>query len=178
MKVVTANKINRLWRNGVLAKMIAKTKVLNTAEEIEANTSAENVAGALVAKELYNNLMCLNDSGKIENFHVGEDGKPYITYKVGADSVSKKLGNGNGNFEFPEKLTIEVAVGSNPWGSLQSYDYGNVTLPTFGYHYYKSSSDNKEIDISNLNTITLSVSSSSQGREKTTIFTFYNQSEG
>ena len=56
MKVVTANKINRLWRNGVLAKMIAKTKVLNTAEEIEANTSAENVAGALVAKELYNNL--------------------------------------------------------------------------------------------------------------------------
>lgn len=57
MKVVTANKINRLWRNGVLAKMIAKTKVLNTAEEIEANTSAENVAGALVAKELYNNLM-------------------------------------------------------------------------------------------------------------------------
>ena len=128
--------------------------------------------------ELYNNLMCLNDSGKIENFHVGEDGKPYITYKVGADSVSKKLGNGNGNFEFPEKLTIEVAVGSNPWGSLQSYDYGNVTLPTFGYHYYKSSSDNKEIDISNLKTITLSVSSSSQGREKTTIFTFYNQSEG
>ncbi len=47
MKVVTANKINRLWRNGVLAKMIAKTKVLNTAEEIEANTSAENVAGGV-----------------------------------------------------------------------------------------------------------------------------------
>ena len=127
---------------------------------------------------LTNNLIALNDGGAIKGMDAREDGV-YITYVPtdGADAVTKKLGSGNGNFEFPEKLTIEVAVGSNPWGSLQSYDYGNVTLPTFGYHYYKSSSNNKEIDISNLNTITLSASSSSQGREKTTTFTFYNQSE-
>lgn len=30
----------------------------------------------------------------IEGFSVGNDGKPYITYKVGADSVTKKLGSG------------------------------------------------------------------------------------
>lgn len=82
MKVVTANKINRLWRNGVLAKMIAKTKVLNTAEEIEANTSAENVAGALVAKELINNLA----HGQIE-FDIDSDGKGFWR-AVGADTWS------------------------------------------------------------------------------------------
>ena len=39
------------------------------------------------------NLVELTDSGNIENFSVGEDGSPYITFKVGADSVTKKLGS-------------------------------------------------------------------------------------
>lgn len=43
--------------------------------------------------EVTNNLTALNDNGTIEDFHIGEDGKPYITYKVGADTVSKKLGD-------------------------------------------------------------------------------------
>lgn len=57
MKMISANKLNRLWRNGVVAKMVAKTKVLKTMEEIVANTNAENVAGATTVKELNNNLI-------------------------------------------------------------------------------------------------------------------------
>lgn len=56
MKMISANKLNRLWKNGVVAKMVAKTKVLKTMEEISANTSEENVAGATAVKELSNNL--------------------------------------------------------------------------------------------------------------------------
>lgn len=104
MKVVTANKINRLWRNGVLAKMIAKTKVLNTAEEIEANTSAENVAGALVAKELYNNLKgfepILDSTGKITG---------YKTSVGGADTVfpfSAKLTSYGGSYTGNQTIPI------------------------------------------------------------------------
>lgn len=38
-------------------------------------------------------LNTLTDSGNIEFFSVGADGSPYITYKAGADSVTKKLGS-------------------------------------------------------------------------------------
>ncbi len=52
MKLVTANKLNRFWKNGVVAKMVAKTKILKTMEEVTANTNDENVAGAGVVAEL------------------------------------------------------------------------------------------------------------------------------
>ncbi len=55
-KMISANKLNRFWKNGVLARMIAKTKVLKTMEEISANTNAENVVGATVAAEIIDNL--------------------------------------------------------------------------------------------------------------------------
>lgn len=60
MKLITANKLNRLWQNGFLPKLglkIDKTKVLTTIEQVSANTNPENIAGAAVAKELNNNLM-------------------------------------------------------------------------------------------------------------------------
>ena len=40
-------------------------------------------------------LSQFSDNGKVTNFSVGKDGSPYITYKVGADSVTKKLGSAN-----------------------------------------------------------------------------------
>ena len=99
MKLVTANKINRLWENGILAKMVAKTKVLNTPEEIEANTSAENVTGALVTKELYNNLKgfepILDSTGKITG---------YKTSVGGADTVFPF----SGNYTVVFRLTINT----------------------------------------------------------------------
>lgn len=42
--------------------------------------------------EVNTNLTELTDSGNVQSFSIGEDGFPYITYKVGADSVTKKLG--------------------------------------------------------------------------------------
>ncbi|MCM1134364.1 MAG: hypothetical protein NC400_02210 [Clostridium sp.] len=43
---------------------------------------------------LNNNLTQLKGGGQIIDFHVGDDGKPYITYEAGADTVVKKLGSG------------------------------------------------------------------------------------
>lgn len=56
------------------------------------------VTGALVQQkenleEVNTNLSTLTDSGNIEFFSVGADGSPYITYKAGADTVTKKLGS-------------------------------------------------------------------------------------
>ena len=93
MKLATANKINRLWNNGVLAKMVAKTKVLKTLEEVAASTNEENVMGAPAGKELINKL----NGCSLEQ--VGED-----FYIVGADSVRKKLGKLN--FVLSTSVTI------------------------------------------------------------------------
>ena len=59
MKLITANKLNRFWENGILPKLgekIDKVKVLTTTEQVSANTNSENVASALVTKELINDL--------------------------------------------------------------------------------------------------------------------------
>ena len=46
------------------------------------------------------------------SFFIGEDGDPYATYKVGADTVTKKLGNLN------MKINLEIvsAIDTNPNG--------------------------------------------------------------
>lgn len=77
MKIITANKLNRLWENGIIAKMVGKSRVLNTTEEVSANTNAENVTGALAAKEIINDL--------VSNVYVGTDGKIHVV-KGGADT--------------------------------------------------------------------------------------------
>lgn len=65
-----------------------------TLEEIAASVGsvADYVPDADAVKTLNNNL-ALKIPADITNFSVGEDGEPYITYKVGADSVTKKLGS-------------------------------------------------------------------------------------
>ena len=50
MKIITANKLNRLWNNGFV------DKVLKTKEEIMANTEPDNLPSALAVKELNDNL--------------------------------------------------------------------------------------------------------------------------
>lgn len=75
-KMISANKLNRLWRNGVVAKMVAKVKVLKTMEEIEANTDQENVAGAAAVAELSNKLAgqpewIKDATGKITGYRFG-----------------------------------------------------------------------------------------------------------
>lgn len=59
MKHVSANKLNKLWKDGILPALLGKidrTKVLTTMEQVEANTNAENIASALVIGQLNNNL--------------------------------------------------------------------------------------------------------------------------
>lgn len=86
MKLITANKLKRLWNNGIIPKLLEKldkTRVLTSKEQVQANTNAENVVGALVAKEL------INDLG---GYSFGEtpDGKPGYR-KPGADAVTPFL---------------------------------------------------------------------------------------
>lgn len=71
---------------------VVSESVIDSLEGINANSTAGLKAGALAVKELNTNFNTKVPSS-IEGFSVGEDGKPYITYKVGADSVRKKLGN-------------------------------------------------------------------------------------
>lgn len=97
MIIVSLNKLNRLWKNGILPKLnekVGNAKVLSNIEEIEANTDASNIAGALALKEVNNDLTALTDSGAITGMDAREDGV-YITYvpTSGADAVTKKLGN-------------------------------------------------------------------------------------
>lgn len=120
--------------------------------------------------ELNNNLTSLNDNGQIENFHIGEDGKPYITYKVGADTVSKKLG------DLPDQLSFTIKASTSPISSYAIYGVANVTIPTLGYKYMKRSDEpDKEVDISNNSTVSISQWSQYAGYETSVTITFYNR---
>lgn len=63
--------------------------ILNSLAEVSAATQQNTIAGALALKEVNSSLADGNMS-----FSIGEDSEPYVTYKVGADSVTKKLGSG------------------------------------------------------------------------------------
>ena len=59
MKLVTINRLEEIWNDGVLPglfKKIDKVKILTTAEQVAANTSDENIASAPVVKSLINDL--------------------------------------------------------------------------------------------------------------------------
>lgn len=110
MKMISANKLNRLWKNGVVAKMVAKIKVLKTMEEVRANTDAENVAGATVVKELSNKIDQIRT-------YVGTDGKLHSVDGTGADTVLYF-----NNLDMP----LRIIGGS----TAQRY----VTIPTFRHN--------------------------------------------
>lgn len=106
MKMISANKLNRLWKNGVIAKMVAKTKVLKTMEEISANTNTENVAGATAVKEISNKLASQLQDVRIFSEGSGENIKYYA--QSGADTASKKL-LGSGIYNFKKMLRVCTA---------------------------------------------------------------------
>lgn len=107
MKLITANKLHRLFNNGInplFAQKIDKTRVLTTMEQVKANTNAENIASATVVKELNKNL----GHGQI-SFEV-IDGEPYV--KVGADSPrpfrKAQVVSRNLQWQFIENGTIQT----------------------------------------------------------------------
>lgn len=109
MKLVTANKIKRLWEKGIVAKMVSKSRVLKTMDEVEANTNEENVVGALVGKQLINNLAqqpewVYDSTGKITG---------YKTQNGGAGTVfpfNRKMLSVNVNKPSSSTATIEVTL--------------------------------------------------------------------
>lgn len=77
-KFVSKDNLSRVW-----TRLFGK--VLNSKEEIEANTSENMIAGATSVKELYSSL----DDCKIISEGEGENTKYYL--QKGADTASKKL---------------------------------------------------------------------------------------
>lgn len=86
-----ASRVNEMAQN--INESADVNKIIDDLEDIAVVTQNGFMAGAKAVKELNSNLTAKLPTD-IEGFSVGEDGKPYITYKVGADSVTKKLGNG------------------------------------------------------------------------------------
>ncbi len=90
MKFITSNKLNRLWKEGIIANMLSKSRVLKTMEEVEANTNDENVLSAVVGKQIANDLVYkLPNDIKLITEGSGADTKYYA--QLGADAASKKL---------------------------------------------------------------------------------------
>lgn len=117
MKLVTTNKLNRLWKNGILPKLLEKldkTRVLTSTEQVQANTNAENVVGALVAKEI------INDLGQQPEWIHNDEGR-IIGYKTqaGADTVFPFK-----SFSYDKLSTVEKYnnISASSWGSGHAGD--------------------------------------------------------
>lgn len=89
-----------------------KEDILDTREEIEANTNSGKLAGALATKELFDNLGGLS-------FYEDEDGNKYV---VGADSVPKKLGSCD--FEITVIATYDNSISDGLYQKKFTYKNG------------------------------------------------------
>ena len=138
-KLITANKLKRFWQLGVVAKMVAKVRVLNSMEEIEANTNAENIAGAMAVAELSNNL---------GGYSFGEtsDGKPGYR-KPGADSVTP--------FSSVRCLYESFSYNESNTVSFENVKHGYIVFSRqwfFGHHTLTVSNNVSLINLSNQTT--------------------------
>ena len=110
--------INEIYARGVV-------DILDTEEEIEANTDAGKATGALVTKQLISEIEALNDEGAIKGLEVREGDGVYITYQDGADTVSKKLGSKN------FQLGVSCYSGSDTSGSFSQYSYSGIDVSDY-----------------------------------------------
>ena len=123
---------------GAVNEVFNKTKdVLNTKEEIEANTDPAAIAGALSVKELSNDL-------KKVNVYVGEDKKLHFTDSEGADSVIPFNAMASGEFKantdakkincgFRPKLLV-IYNSNTGRGDLLLYEASLIDKAFVGYH--------------------------------------------
>lgn len=110
--------INEIYARGVV-------DILDTEEEIEANTDAGKATGALVTKQLISEIEALNDEGAIKGLEVREGDGVYITYQDGADTVSKKLGSKN------FQLGVSCYSASDTSGSFSEYSYSGIDVSDY-----------------------------------------------
>lgn len=137
-----------------------KEKQIMSAQEIAAATAGtlgNAVPDADALKSLNENLTDLTSDGDIVSFSVGADEKPYITYKVGADTVTKKLGDFDVTilkFSHPNGQ-FSGGVGQNDWATIKSVDltpYENMTRATISFSNEKHDARMRILD-QNDNTI-------------------------
>ena len=135
MKIATANRIDEFWKEskGVL---LPKSNVLNTLEEIEANTDVENIAGATALKEVNNNLMFPDGTKFYPDIKDGERGfntdpargaDTFIPFSsaesihiLSADGTYKNL---TLSFENPHKKEVIACFGYVQGNSAQYFMY-------------------------------------------------------
>lgn len=123
-----ASRVNEMAQN--INESADVNKIIDDLEDIAVVTQNGFMAGAKAVKELNSNL-----TGKlptdIEGFSV-VDGSAYITYKVGADSVTKKLGN------TPMKATFDFRQNTFGHGIL-TYDVTDFDNAMFDFSWKGSS---------------------------------------
>lgn len=109
-RFVSKDNLGRVW-------MRLFGKVLNSKEEIEANTSENMIAGADAVKEVYSSL------GGVSQFIVDDSTGKITGYKtkVGADTVFPFSG---GNF----KLVIVIRVVGQNYAGVQATKDGTITI--------------------------------------------------
>lgn len=107
------------------------------------------------AKALYKVNSSLADGNL--SFSIGEDGDPYATYKVGADTVTKKLGE-------------PTLIGT--FGGSVNTDHNSATFSLTSYKNYKN------ITLANMLIVIQKYGHSSNGASNESFSWTYNQSTG
>lgn len=110
--------------NEVMKSGGGSVDILETPEEIEANTAADKIAGALALKEMFSTL---NDNLGGNNLYYNESEDAYYI-QHGADSVPKKLqGRLSGTLVINFSYVVRVEYGN----TAQNFEknYGSNTVP-------------------------------------------------
>ena len=108
--------------------------VLDTREEIQANTTAGKVAGALPVKELYSSLNGCSFEQEGNNFYI-----------IGADAVRKKLGSVTlyiratssyvSDSNLSRKLVLEISTDNKTWKTVATNQFKADVSRTVAYTY-------------------------------------------
>ncbi len=160
MKMISANKLNRLWKNGVVAKMVAKTRVLKTKEEILANTSVENVAGAVTVKELINNLnshpqFIYDETGRITGYKTAGGADTVFPFSSQLSTARRKTGSksiasgGTATITLESKPLLIYAGFDSQRNHIWLYNGGSPIVIKGGTAGYESPTIISKVDVDN-----------------------------
>lgn len=106
-------------------------------------------ASSNLSHRAHTRFMEFTDNGRIIAIKIGEDGKPYIEYKDGADTVLKKLGNVEISDETVMKVKPSECKVTHDWKSFyitlseddikEDYKFYILNIATAGAYYVASS---------------------------------------
>lgn len=126
-KFVSKDNLSRVW-----TRLFGK--VLNSKEEIEANTSENMIAGATTVKELYSSLNGCSFEQEGNSFYI-----------IGADAVRKKLGSVTlyiratssyvSDSNLSRKLVLEISTDNKTWKTVATNQFKADVSRTVAYTY-------------------------------------------